>query len=143
VVQSECTSGKSKCCKSRWGHHYKVTSPGSSLSSRRAPRQTCHGRGANLRHHALQAAALPKELSKQLIRWLFGTSTWLPQCMWCHTWTYLEAISGSYVAFTRIACKWSNLMDIREVHVLRITLGSPGSSLSSRRQTCHGQGANL
>ncbi len=55
---------------------YRETWPGSSLSSRRAPRQTCHGRGANLRPPAPQADALPKELSSQLISWLFGTSTW-------------------------------------------------------------------
>ncbi len=54
--------------------HYRETWPGSSLSSRRAPRQTCHGRGANLRPPAKQAATLPKKLSRQLIRWLFGTS---------------------------------------------------------------------
>ncbi len=35
-------------------------------------------RGANLWPPAPQAAALPKELSRQLIRRLFGTSTWLP-----------------------------------------------------------------
>jgi hypothetical protein len=35
----------------------------SSLSSRRAPRQTCQGRGANLRPPAPQASTLPKELS--------------------------------------------------------------------------------
>ena len=50
------------------------TWPGSSLSSRRAPRQTCQGRGANLRPP--QADALPKELSRQLISWLFGASIW-------------------------------------------------------------------
>jgi hypothetical protein len=32
-------------------------------------------RGANLRHLTPQATTLPKELSRQLIRWLFGTST--------------------------------------------------------------------
>jgi hypothetical protein len=37
-----------------------------------------HGRGANLRPPAPQADALlvPKELSRQFISWLFGTSTW-------------------------------------------------------------------
>ncbi|MFN9908603.1 MAG: hypothetical protein ACK56F_21165, partial [bacterium] len=38
--------------------------------------QTCHGRGANLSTPAPHAATLPKELSRQLIRWLFRTSTW-------------------------------------------------------------------
>jgi hypothetical protein len=56
--------------------YYRETWPGSSLSSRRAPRQTCRGRGANLRPPAPQADALPKELSRQFISWLFGTSTW-------------------------------------------------------------------
>jgi hypothetical protein len=48
------------------------------LSSRRATCRTTngHGRGANLRTPAPQAATLPKELSRQLISWLFGTSTW-------------------------------------------------------------------
>jgi hypothetical protein len=40
------------------------------------PRDTCHSRCANLRPPAPQARALPKELSRQLICWLFGTSTW-------------------------------------------------------------------
>jgi hypothetical protein len=35
-----------------------------------------HGRGANLRPPAPQVDTLPKELSRQLISWLFGTSTW-------------------------------------------------------------------
>jgi hypothetical protein len=35
-----------------------------------------HGRGASLRTPAPKAATLPKELSRQLISWLFGTSTW-------------------------------------------------------------------
>jgi hypothetical protein len=30
----------------------------------------------NLQPPVPQAATLPKELSRQLIRWLFGTSTW-------------------------------------------------------------------
>jgi hypothetical protein len=47
--------------------YYRETWPGSSLSSRRVPRQKCHGRGANLRPPAPQADALPKELSRQLI----------------------------------------------------------------------------
>jgi hypothetical protein len=58
------------------GQYYRETWPGSSLSSRRAPRQTCHRRGTNLRPPAPQADDLPKELSRQLISWLFGTSTW-------------------------------------------------------------------
>ncbi len=66
---------KSACFESRQGHHYRETWSGSSLSSREASRQTCHGRGVNLRPPAEQANALPKELSRQLISWLFGAST--------------------------------------------------------------------
>jgi hypothetical protein len=73
VHQALC---KSACFESRRGHHYRETCPGSSLSSRRAPRQTCPGRGANLRPPGDQADALTKELSRQLISWLFGASTW-------------------------------------------------------------------
>ncbi len=46
--------------------YYRETWSGSSLSSRRAPSQTCHGRGANLWPPARQAATLPIEQSKQL-----------------------------------------------------------------------------
>ncbi len=73
VHQALC---KSACFESRRGHHYRETWPGSSLSSRYASRQTRHGRGANLRPPAEQANALPKELSRQLISWLFWASTW-------------------------------------------------------------------
>ncbi len=52
---------------SRRGHHYRETWPGSFLSSRRVPRQTCHGRGTNLRPPAPQVDTLPKEPSRQLI----------------------------------------------------------------------------
>jgi hypothetical protein len=40
------------------------------------PRDTCHSQGANLRPPAPQARTLPNELCRQLICWLFGTSTW-------------------------------------------------------------------
>ena len=58
--------------------YYRETWPGSSLSSRRAPCRTNngYGRGANLRTPAPQAATLPKELSRQLISWIFRASTW-------------------------------------------------------------------
>jgi hypothetical protein len=74
---SPCKCGKPEPLASpRVSNHVGVTTIEISLSSRRAPRQTCHGRGANLRPPAPQADALPKELSRQLISWLFGTSTW-------------------------------------------------------------------
>jgi hypothetical protein len=119
--------------------------PGSSLSSRRAPwRQTLSLPlpGIKPGSPASQAVTLPKGLSRQLIRLLFGSSTWLPECMWRHTWAYLEAVSSSYVErFRTIAvaqtlpqqhqrsCRsWSS----RGHHHYRETW--PVSSLSSRKE---------
>ncbi len=76
--------------------------PGSSLSSRRAPRQTCHSRGANLRSPALQAATLPKELSRQLIPWLFGNSTWPGSC---YTARHLHGSPSAYAVY--VGCTWT------------------------------------
>ncbi len=141
---------------------YRETWPGSSLSSRRAPRQTCHGHGANLRPPASQAAALPKELSRQLIRWLFGTSTWpgaggvRDPLQGCPSACVTSLHRDFQVGRLRIIANASWAYDFypnstnghadqsRRGHHYRDTW--PGSSLSSRRaprQTCHGHGANL
>ena len=109
--------------------YYRDTWPGSSLSSRRAPRQTCHGRGANLRPPAQQAAALPKELSRQLIRWLFGTSTWpgargaailysnIPVCPWVPLRAANRKRSSAVHWLTTILKMW--LVDLQGLYSLK------------------------
>ncbi len=146
------------CKGSAWFYsRYRETWPGSSLSSRRAPRQRCHGRGANFRPPAPQADALPKELSRQLISWLFVTSTW-PEASAAFGPLHGRPSACGVTHGLKLGCrpnspcKCSKSEPLASPRVFESGRGHhyretwPGSSLSSRRaprQTCHGRGANL
>jgi hypothetical protein len=113
--------------------------------------------GRDLRPPAPQADALPKELSRQLISWLFGTSTW-PEASAAFGPLHGRPSACGVTHGLKLGCRSNSPCKCSKpeplasprvsnhVGVTTIERLDQGSSLSSRRalrQTCHGRGANL